>query len=91
MANHASAEKRHRQSLKRRDRNRQVRSAVRKAIKSTRSAVEDGNLEEARTLFLQAQSRIAKAANKGVYHTRTAQRKVGRLAALINRATAANS
>ena len=66
MANHKSAEKRHRQSIKRRIRNHAQRSAVRTAIKKTRTAAAAGNGEEARRLFLLAEKAIARAAAKGI-------------------------
>lgn len=78
MANHKSAEKRHRQSLKRRDRNRMAKSGFRTAIKKAKSAVEskDANAKE---LLRQAEKAIAKAANKGIVHKKSAARRISRL------------
>ena len=47
VANHKSAEKRARQSLKRRARNRHVLSTMRTYIKQTRAAIAEGNAENA--------------------------------------------
>ena len=48
MATHKSAEKRARQALKRRARNRKARSQVRTLSKSVRGAIESGDGEGAR-------------------------------------------
>ncbi|MFM1849125.1 MAG: Ribosomal protein, partial [Pseudomonadota bacterium] len=53
MANHKSAIKRHRQSLKRRDRNRDARAAVRTAIKKVRALVAAGDEKGAKTSMLE--------------------------------------
>lgn len=84
MANHKSAIKRHKQSLKKRDRNRTTKAAVRTAIKKTRAAAEAGDLESAKQLLVQAERLIAKASSKGMYHRKNAARKIGRLASLVS-------
>jgi small subunit ribosomal protein S20 len=76
MANHKSAIKRHRQSIKRRDANRTVRSSVRTAIKKAESAT-DGN--SAKDLARNAESLMAKAVKKGIFHKATLARKVSRM------------
>jgi small subunit ribosomal protein S20 len=82
MANHKSAEKRHRQSLKRRLRNRTAKAAVRTAVKKTRAAVEskDPNAAE---LLRAAERAIAKAASKGLFHRKNAARQISRLASAV--------
>ncbi len=87
MANHKSAIKRHRQSIKRRSRNRMTRSMVRTAIKGVQELVAKGDLEGAKTSFRSAEKAIARAASKGMYHHKNASRKISRLAALISRAS----
>ncbi len=84
MANLKSAIKRNRQSIKRRDRNRTTRSAVRDAIKDTRAAVASGDKKKALEAFKKAEKLVAKAANKKVYHGANAARKISRLAVLVN-------
>ena len=79
MANHKSAIKRHRQSLKRRDANRSARAKVRTALKSTSAAIAAGNKAEAQTLARSAESLMAKAVKKGLFHKRTLARKISRL------------
>lgn len=79
MANHPSAQKRARQNIKREERNRAVRSAVKTSIRSFREAVAAGDLEAARTKLATATRDIRKAASKGVIHKATASRRVSRL------------
>ena len=88
MANHKSAEKRARQNLKRRMRNKSVRTRVKHLTKMVRSAAGEKSKEAAVVELKTAQSEIAKAAKKGVIHRRTAARKVSRLSKLVNSASA---
>jgi small subunit ribosomal protein S20 len=88
MANHKSAIKRHRQSLKRRDRNRTQRAAVRNAIKETRVAAEAGEKTKALELLKSAEKLISTTSGRGLYHPRNASRKVSRLAVYVNKALA---
>jgi small subunit ribosomal protein S20 len=85
MANHKSAIKRHRQSVGRRDRNRVRKSAVRTAIKKAVAAASSGKQEEALALAKTAESMIAKAAKRGLFHKSTVSRKVSRLTKLANK------
>jgi small subunit ribosomal protein S20 len=85
MANHASAEKRNRQRIKRTDRNRAVKSALRTAVKKARAAVQSGQ-EGADALLVAAQSELDRAAKKGVIPAKRASRVKGRLAASATRA-----
>ena len=83
MANHKSAEKRARQSLKRRTRNAQAKSAVRTWEKKVRAAVASKDAKAAQDLLKAFSSRIDKAAQKGVVHVKAASRKIGRISAQI--------
>ena len=83
MANHKSAIKRHRQSIKRRDSNRVARAAVRTESKKIRALVQEGKVDEARAEMKSAESRLAKAASKGLVHPRNAARRASRLAKLV--------
>ncbi len=85
MATHASAAKRHRQSLKRRNRNRQVKSAYRTAFKNAREALVAGE-KTTKDLAKTAESTIARAAAKGVIKKKTAARLVSRLAKKVAKA-----
>ena len=80
MANHKSAKKRARQALKRRDRNREVKSAMRTAIKTVRQSVEAGDAEKSSTDLRLAERLLRKAAGKGVIPKRRASRQISRLA-----------
>lgn len=80
MARQSSAQKRHKQSLKRRTRNRHIRSTVKSAVKAVRAAIEEGAAEKAKELLPAAESVIARAGSKGVLHRNTVARKVSRLA-----------
>lgn len=76
MANTKSALKRMRQSEKRRVRNRIIRSQVRTAVKSARTAGADG----LRTAVAEAIRALDRAVTKGVIHRNTAARKKSALA-----------
>jgi small subunit ribosomal protein S20 len=82
MANHKSAEKRHRQSLKRRDRNRATKGAIRTNVKNAKAAISLGSEDKnnAQELLRKAESSLASAAAKGILHQKTASRKIKRLA-----------
>ena len=79
MANHKSAEKRVRQTEKRRQRNKHVLSTMRTYIKRVRIAIADGNAEDATERLKAATQSLAKAASKGVIHRNQARRKISRL------------
>jgi len=88
MANHKSAIKRHRQSLKRREVNRARRGEVRTAFKKAVTALSVGKSTESSTAVREAESLIASAVKKGVIHRKTMARKVSRLAKKANAAKA---
>ena len=78
MANHKSAEKRMRQNIKRRERNRTVRSEVKTETKKMRQAiVQKENIE---SQMRETCKTINKAATKGVLKKKTASRRISRLA-----------
>ena len=78
MAHHASAKKRHRQSLKRRDRNKHWKSTCRNAVRKARAAAEAG-AQDAPELARSAETLLRRAVSKGVFHSRTVDRTVSRL------------
>lgn len=84
MANHKSAEKRHRQSKIRNARNTHIRSTMRSYVKKVRTAIAEGDLETAETVLAKAIPYIDKAATKGVIHKATASRKISRLTKLVD-------
>ena len=89
MANTRSAEKRNRQSEKRRARNQGVRTRVKTAVKKVRESLEQGELAAAQEAFLAAARVIDKASSKGVVHRNTASRKISRLAKAVAKAAPA--
>jgi len=88
LAKIQSAVKRHKQSLKRRARNRHVRSTVKGAVKDVRNAISGNGGEKSAEALRTAASVISRAGSKGVLHKKTASRKIGRLAAAVHKATA---
>jgi small subunit ribosomal protein S20 len=85
LAIHLSVLKRARQNEKRKLRNLHVRTTVKSAVKSVRSAVEEKDLEGAQKSLLKAIPLIQKARSKGVLHRNTSARKISRLAREVNR------
>jgi len=79
VADHASALKAHKQSLKNRDRNRQFRSRLRGALKAIRTAIDGKDLAAAKTALKETVSLIDKMASKGVIHRNAAGRYKSRL------------
>lgn len=84
MANIKSQIKRNRQNEKRRLRNRIVRGRARTSIRSARSLIESGSVEEARAATIQAISALDRAAEKGVIHKNNAARRKSRLMKRLN-------
>ncbi|HET9210586.1 MAG TPA: 30S ribosomal protein S20 [Thermoanaerobaculia bacterium] len=80
MANTKSAEKRNRQNIKARERNRAHRSTLRTAIKKLRTAVASGDAARAQEILPETLSVIDKTAQKRVIHANTASRYKSRLA-----------
>ncbi|MEF2278041.1 30S ribosomal protein S20 [Deinococcus sp. YIM 134068] len=85
---HKSAQKRHRQSLKRRLINRSRKSTIKTFTKKAVVAAQTGT-EDAAEMQRKAESLIDKAAKGSTLHKNTAARKKSRLARAINKANAA--
>lgn len=83
MANHVSAEKRAKQNLKRRDRNRAGRAANRTAIKKLTLAMAEGKGD---AVFSATAAQLAGSAAKGIIPKKRASRKIGRLAKALHAA-----
>ena len=83
MANHKSALKRHRQSLKQAARNRAARTRIKNVVKAVRLAVEKNDRETAITALATANSVLDKCAGKAV-HWKNAARKMSRLSRSVN-------
>ncbi|MFC6617671.1 30S ribosomal protein S20 [Deinococcus radiophilus] len=87
---HPSAQKRHRQSLKRRVRNRSKKSTIKTFSKKAVAAVQEGSAD-AQQLQQKAESLIDKAAKGSTLHKNAAARKKSRLAKAINKLKAAEA
>jgi small subunit ribosomal protein S20 len=79
MANTKSAEKRNRQNVQQRERNRGHRSRLRTAIKRLRTAVASGDAAQAQEALPGTLSVIDKIAQKGIIHPNAAARYKSRL------------
>ena len=88
MANIKSAEKRARQTIKRRSRNVAARSKLRTAIKGVVNAVNAGNKEEAAANLKAAGPIIDSAVNKGLIHRNKASRHKSLLNARVKELSA---
>ncbi len=84
MANHKSALKRIRQTETRTERNRFYRTRLKNIVKTVRTAIDEGNKEEATAAFKIANQQIHKFVSKGILKKETAARKVSRLHQAIN-------
>jgi len=88
MANHVSAEKRNRQRIKRTDRNRAAKSTLRTEIKKARGAIKAAPAD-AGSVVRSAESKLARAASKGIIPRKRASRVAGRMAAAQHKAVKA--
>ncbi|MGH7804982.1 MAG: 30S ribosomal protein S20 [Candidatus Binatia bacterium] len=84
MATHKSADKRHRQSLKRQARNTALKARLRTLVKKARVALEAGDVTAAETRVAEAARALDKAVGKGVLHRNNAARKISRMTARVH-------
>lgn len=89
MATHASALKAHKQSREHRERNRQLRTRLRAALKSVRETVDDKKATDAQARVKETVSLIDRMVSKGIIHRNTAARYKSRLQARVVRSKAA--
>jgi small subunit ribosomal protein S20 len=82
MANTKSAAKRARQTIRRTQENRRVKTAVKNQLKKVRTAIQEGSLDKAKLaeLATTAVSVIDKAAKTGQIHKNKADRHKGEFA-----------
>ena len=85
MANHASAEKRNRQRIKRTARNRAAKSALRTEMKKARAQITAAPAD-ANTIVREAIGALDTAAHKGTIPRKRASRLQGRLARALHKA-----
>jgi len=77
--------KQHRQSLKRRDRNTIVKSDLKTQVKKITTFIDNNDQKAAEGLLKETETKLKKAASKGVIKKKTASRKTGRLAKRVSR------
>ncbi len=86
MANHKSAEKRARQSVKRQQKNRSAKSRVHSTVRKVDEAAAAKDYKGGMTALSKAQSELARAVTKGVMPKKRAARKMSRLSAKLKKA-----
>ena len=79
MSNNSTAAKRHRQNIKRRTRNRIVKSELRTNTRKLLELVQSRSKEDAKKQYVSVVSLLDRAVSKGVLHKNTAARKKHRL------------
>ena len=84
MANHKSAKKRVRQSLRKQKRNSQTKRAVKSYEKKLVSLIGESKKEESQTVLKGYVSKITKASVKGVLTKNHASRKISQLSKAVN-------
>ena len=89
MASHASALKAHRQSVVRRDHNRELRSKLRNALRAIRALIDENEFEKAKGELKGTVSLIDRMVTKGTIHRNAAARYKSRLTTQIGAKTAA--
>lgn len=88
MPNIKSAKKRVKVIEKKTLRNNMIKTGYKTAIKKFEEAIESGNVEEAKILFIDATKKIDQACTKGVIVKNTAARKKSNLSKKLNSAVA---
>ena len=83
MANTKSAKKAARQTVRRTAVNKARRTRLRSSVRAVEEAIASGNKEAAAAALKAAEPVLARNAQKGVVHRKTASRKVSRLAKRI--------
>ena len=85
MANIKSAKKRILDDRRNAERNKAIKSKVKTAIKSVDAAIAAGDKDAASKALTTAISEINRAASKGVFHKKTASRKISRITVAVNK------
>ena len=89
MASHKSAIKRQKQTLKKQERNKSVRSMLKTLAKKVEQAVEEKSADTAKAALVKAMKAYDKAASAGIIHRTTASRKISRLSTKVGKIVAA--
>ena len=85
MANIKSAKKRILVERRNAERNKAIKSKVKTAIKGVDAAIAAGDKDAASKALTTAISEINRAASKGVFHKKTASRKISRITIAVNK------
>ena len=88
MASHDSAIKAHRQSLVKREANRQYRARLRGALRAIRTAIDSGDPAKLKDALRSTISLVDKMAGKRVIHRNAAARYKARLAKRVSKRAA---
>ena len=80
MANTTSAKKAARQTVKRTERNKSRRTQLRSSVRKVEEAIAAGDKAAAQAALKDAEPVLARTAQRGIVHRKTASRKVSRLA-----------
>ena len=89
MASHDSALKAHRQNVKHRDHNRQLRTRLRSALRDIRAAIDSEDPSKVKDALRTTISLVDKMAAKKLIHRNTAGRYKSRLASRVAKKSAA--
>ena len=89
MASHESALKAHRQNIRRREHNRQLRARLRSALRDIRAAIDGGDPARVKDALRATISLVDKMAGKGLIHRNTAGRYKSRLSSRVAKRSAA--
>ena len=79
MANHQSAKKRIRQTVRRTEVNRTRRGRIRTFVRKVEEAIEGGDKAAAETAMQSAMPELHRGVLRGIMHKNTAARKISRL------------
>lgn len=85
MANIKSAKKRILVDRRNAEKNKAIKSKVKTAIKKVDAAIASNDKAAATTALTAAISEINRAASKGVFHSKTASRKISRMTLAVNK------
>ncbi|MBM08270.1 MAG: 30S ribosomal protein S20 [Magnetovibrio sp.] len=83
MANHTSAKKRIRQTIRKTTVNRSRRGSIRTELRTVEEAIASGDKKLAQTAFKTAEPALMVGVSKGIIHKNTATRKLSRLSKRI--------
>ena len=85
MANVKSAKKRILIERRNTERNKAIKSRVKTVIKKVDAAIAAKDKDAAAAALTAAISEVNKAASKGIYHKKTASRKISRMTIAVNK------